>query len=198
MSNPFLFLRAPCLTPQLPATCTTPPLRDCSSPTCAIPLPVFLFPTARFLFLFPTTRCHISDPTPLLPTARFLFLFRSSPLRERVDSPLPQLIPSAAATAASQRGGRTMPASPQLVPSAAAGNARIVPARPKRGGQTTHHPSASQRPSAAARLPKVSVPIFYKRRSASVSCSVPLRSRSSFRDEIPGTRNAPSFPVPCH
>jgi hypothetical protein len=115
--------------------------------------------------------------------------------------------PSAAA-GRRQRGRRTThrPSATQR-PSAAAGR-RIVPARhnvqarrpddasSQRGTASKH----GDRTTAAQRrgFLKIIVPIFDKRRSASVPWSVPVRSCSSFRDEIPGTRNAPSFLVPCH
>jgi hypothetical protein len=203
MSNPFLFLRAPCLTPRLRDSSTArllfSHLHDCSS---SLPLPHC---ATRFLFLFPTTPCRISDPTPLLPTARF----PTARTVSRQSIPLPQLIPSAAANELG--GDGSVPARRPDDSSAAAGR------RPHRPS-ATHRPSAAARrrfvparPSIQARRPddgsgaarrrdflKVSVPIFDKRRSASVSWSVPVRSRSSFRDEIPGTRNAASFLVPCH
>jgi hypothetical protein len=162
--NPFLFLRAPCLTPQLPATsdgppplrarllhcatpprlhyatpplrrnlhCATPPLRrdllhcaiplpHCSLPLphCAIPLPLPHHAVSHFRSNSSSTHCAIPLPLPVFPTARTC-RFPSSP----VDS---------------QRGGYGS------IPARRPDNARITPARPKRGGrQCPHRPSASQ------------------------------------------------------
>jgi hypothetical protein len=178
------------------STAPQPPLRDAATPPLhrdgatsstarfLFPTALFLFPTAQFLFLFPNTRflclfyplrdSSASSGDPVFPTARRRRQRPSAAAGQRPHRP----------SAAAKRGGQARrPATPATSQS-------VVPAR---------RPSAAaRRPSTAGRLPKVSVPTFYKRRSASVSCSVPLRSRSSFRDEIPGTRNAPSFPVPCH
>jgi hypothetical protein len=172
------------------ATARPPPLRDSSSPLrdSSSPLRSSSSPlrdssssspprdsSARFLCLFyPLRDSSASSGDPVFPTARRRRQRPSAAAGQRPHRP----------SAAAKRGGQARrPATPATSQS-------VVPAR---------RPSAAaRRPSTAGRLPKVSVPTFYKRRSASVSCSVPLRSRSSFRDEIPGTRNAPSFPVPCH
>jgi hypothetical protein len=66
----------------------------------------------------------------------------------------------------------------------------------QQGGQTTQRHSAvagrRQRGGVASSI----VPSYDRRRSANVSWLVPVCSRSSFWDEIPGTRNAASFLVP--
>jgi hypothetical protein len=175
-----------CATPRLlhcTATARPPPLRDSSSPLRSSSSPLRdsssssppRDSSARFLCLFyPLRDSSASSGDPVFPTARRRRQRPSAAAGQRPHRP----------SAAAKRGGQARrPATP-------ASSQSVVPAR---------RPSvAARRPSTAGRLPKVSVPTFYKRRSASVSCSVPLRSRSSFRDEIPGTRNAPSFPVPCH